>query len=215
VKQRLVAVEEQQAAGAVAGHLMGDLAADRPSRPSDEHGGASEVVADPLDVHGRGPPAQEVGQVEVAHVLEHPGARVGGRSEHLHLRPGAEGAIDDRLRLLPVGVGEGDEDPVDRVPATEVLEVGDASKHPDAAQRSAMQEGVVVDEPNNLNVAARVGVRDLVGQGGPRAPRADDERPHRLGGPGSLSLEGKEAGLKAHATAADEYEQRRHRWGRE
>ena len=172
VEERLVAVEEQEATGLVAGDLVRDLAADRAARSRHEHGGAAEVVADALGVDRRGLPAQQVAQVDVADVLEHPRARVGGRVEHLHLGLGAQGAVDDRLRLLPAGVGEGDEDPVDPVPAAQLFEVARAAEHGDAAQRSAVQAGVVVDEAHHVDVAARLGVRELVGQGGPGAAGA-------------------------------------------
>ena len=145
-------------------------------------------------------------------VLEHPRARVGGRVEHLHLSLGAQGPVDDRLRLLPARVGEGDEDPVDRVPAAQLFEVVGATEHRDAAQRSAVQESVVVDEAHHVDVAPRVGVRELVGQGGPRAAGPDDQGPHRLGRPRALPLQREEPGLEAHAAAPDEDEQRGHRW---
>ena len=134
VEQRFVAVEEQQAAGLVASHLAGDLAPDRATGASHEHGDAAEVVADAFGVDGRRLAAEEVAEVEIADVLEHPGSRAGGGPKHLHLCSGSQRPSDDRLRVLLVGMRQGDEDPVDAVPATQLLEGVGAPQHPDAPQ---------------------------------------------------------------------------------
>jgi hypothetical protein len=215
VEERLVAVEEQQATWLVAGHLAGDLAADRTTGAGHEHGDAAEVIADALGVHWRRLAAEEVAEVQIANVLEHPGSRAGARTEHLHLRPGTQRPVDDRLRVLPVGVRQGDEDAVDAMPATQLLELAGASQHLDAAQRSAMEQGVVVDEPNDVDVMAGLGVRQLVGERGARASGAHDEGLHGLGRAGSLPLEREQSGLEPHAPATDEDQQRRHRRGRQ
>ena len=213
VEQRLVAVEEQQAAGLVASHLAGDLAPDRATGAGHEHGDAAEVIANAFGVDGRRLAAEEVAEVEIADVLEHPGSRAGGRTQHLHLGPRSQRPSDDRLRLLLVGMRQRDEDPVDAVAATQLLEVVGAPQHPDAAQRPVVQQGVVVDEPDHVDVVTGLGVGQLVGQCGARATGPHDERLHGLGRPGSLPLEREQSGLEAHAPAADEDHQGRHRRG--
>ena len=95
-QQAVVAVEEQQAGGAVLRDLAGDLAADRTAGAGDEHGGAFEVVGDVARVDRGVLAAEEVGEVEVAEVVEQRLAvDVGRAGEHLHLRVGLQRA---RLR---------------------------------------------------------------------------------------------------------------------
>ena len=103
VEQGLVAVEEQQATGLVASHLAGDLAADRAAGARHEHGGAAEVVADALGVDRRRLPAEQVAEVDVADVLEHPRGRGGGRPSTFTCARVRSARVDDRLGLLLVG----------------------------------------------------------------------------------------------------------------
>ena len=78
-----------------------------------------------------------------------------------------------------------------------------------------MESGVVVHEPDHVDVVAGLGVRQLVGEGGTGALGTHDDGLHGLGRAGSLPLECEQSGLEAHAPAADEDHQRCHRGGRQ
>ena len=95
-EEAVVAVEQEQARRAVLRDLAGDLAADRAAGAGDEDDGAFEVVGDVARVDGRVLAAEEVGEVEVAQVVEQRLAvGVGRAGEHLHLRVGRQRACLD------------------------------------------------------------------------------------------------------------------------
>ncbi len=100
-QEALVAVEQDQPGRAVAEHLTGDLTPDRAAGAGDEDDRAPDVVADVGRVDRRVLAAEEVGQVELAQVLQQDVAeRVGAFREDLDLRVGLQRAFDDVAQLF-------------------------------------------------------------------------------------------------------------------
>ncbi len=192
VQQALVPVEQQQPLWAEAGDLEGDLAADGTARSRDEHGGARQVASDVLGVDRGVLAPEQVGDVEVAHASQQrPADRFGARGQNLDLGVGLEGQVDDGLELVLGHVRQGDEDPVDLVGTGEQVENGCAPEHRQAPDRAPGEPWVVVDEPDDLDVAVAIAVGELVSEGGPGAAGSHDQRSLAAVGPGPLTARGR------------------------
>ena len=160
-EEAVVAVEQEQAGGAVLRDLAGDLAADRTAGAGDENDRAFEVVGDVARVGGRVLAAEEVGEVEVAEVVEQRlAARVGGPGEHLHLRVGACSArASISLRRSRDASGSAITTRSMRSLTANVFEVVGRAEHAQRAHRTADELRVVVDEADDDGVAEACGLR--------------------------------------------------------
>jgi hypothetical protein len=136
VQVRLVVVEQQQPRGTEVADLLGDLRPDRAPGTGDEHRAVADRGPDAVDVGGHLGPAEQVLDLQVAHV-PHRRARpqqLAHRRQDLERDPGAVGALHDRPHHRLVGAGDGHEHLVGPVAIHDVTQSG-SSAHNGNAQK--------------------------------------------------------------------------------
>ena len=183
VQRRLVPVEHDHLGRVEAGDLPAQLGSDGPAGTRDQHPATGQVVGHAGDVGLDRLPAEEVGDLDVAHVLDlhvRRIAQVVHARQHLELerrlaRAGVEAAYEPRRRAR-----DRQDHGAYVVAAGHPLQLGGRAHHRDTVQPPVPLVGVVVEQRHRHPLRRRI-AHHVTDQLGSAVARADDDHGFAVG----------------------------------